>query len=299
MDNGPICEKGHGSEIFTHDDLYKRVVHPMMLVGYWGKHGLKAPAKQRSAIRSECFDPTRDIAVPQWHDWNMVSPDKVKERQIAMECTFNGHCQAWGHYLRKRAKKVSAPMFFRGQLGTPGHDCSAGIRPWIRNYCERHKNVCQLKGDMTMAPYAMCPAGWACWSSRVYDAFHKGTVPILLADGMAIPFSRWLDYDELQVAITTGEPTSLEPDGGAAFSGLVELGTTWIRACRTTTSKNSDDCISHPVSQTMANIARDRHLFGWTNPTQNENAFAMFEIELAFQRNRANVVSFGDHDLVN
>ena len=67
---------------------------------------------------------------------------------------------------------------------------------------------------MGTAWFALCPAGWACWSARLYDALEHGTIPVLLADGMARPFDELLDWGRFSLALTTdpreGARTALE-----------------------------------------------------------------------------------------
>ena len=270
MDMGPICELDHGSPVFSYDDIWHKVIHPMIQIGYSGQRGLRPTIETASVHRPECWDDERDIAVPQYHKWDM------RKSVEAANCLFEkDNCQPWADLLLERAARIKAGFFFKGQT-IAGKFCSVGIRQWVATFCKT-TSWCQNATEMKDAVFGLCPAGWACWSSRLYDAFDKGTIPILLADDMVIPFERWLDYDELIFQITTGSPVQLASDGGVDFSELHSLAQSWIQACNTDAS--TETCVSHRVSEMMANIATSRQWFGW-NPDGDENAFAMVEKEL-------------------
>jgi hypothetical protein len=280
LDLGPICPEGssHG-DVYAHDDLWHRVVHPMIQIGYWGQRGLVPAEKASSVHRPTCWVDERDIAVPQYHRFEM------RNSVEAANClSANNSCEPWVNLLRKRAASISATFFFRGNVRTRGHFCSIGIRGWVEEFC-RNTQWCEGAKQMTDAVFGLCPAGWACWSSRLYDAFDKGTIPVLLADDMVIPFERWLDYDKLQIQIATGNPVNLSRNRGDEFSELHDLAQSWLQVCNNATASDQA-CISHRVSQLMGNIAMTRKWFGW-HTEGDENAFAIVEKELMARVNPA------------
>jgi len=287
MDLGPFCEMGHSSNIFTEDPLWKSMVHPMISVGYWGQMDLEMPEKLKSNTRSECWESQRDIAVPQWHDWDMSN---AAEEDIVDKCRRHGKCKPWLDYLQNRGNRVRSPFFFKGQ-NVSGHACSAGIRPWIFQYCQKHTEHCLLAetASMTDGIYALCPAGFACWSSRMYDALHKGVIPVKMADNMVLPFSRWLNFSIFMENIETGKPASLALDGGPQIGKLIASATSWLEACGDFLEHTSA-CLQHGISQKMGTIITTRKWFGWSNPLSESNAFTMFEKELLFQAKQMNKI---------
>jgi hypothetical protein len=296
MDNGPICEQDHGSEIFTNDSLFQATVWKMRKVGYYGKRRWKIPESivrpdkgLSSFAPTQCWDDSQDIAVPQWHDWDMKQNNSlvraVQSCYVASDSDSKQEerCHGWWRYLHGRALNASRPFFFRGRI-VSGHECSHGIRPWLRQYCASRPNLCHFNNqtaNMTDGVLALSPAGWACWSSRLYDALHQIVVPVLLADNMVLPFERYLDYDSILFRVSTGEPTSLSSDGGRQFQDLVDLAAAWMRTCRNDgNALEQDGCIRHPVSLKLASITLSRKWHGWQDVSENENAFALFEREL-------------------
>ena len=42
--------------------------------------------------------------------------------------------------------------------------------------------------------FALCPEGFFWWSPRLYDAIQLGAIPLILADNIALPFERFIDW---------------------------------------------------------------------------------------------------------
>jgi hypothetical protein len=59
------------------------------------------------------------------------------------------------------------------------------------------------------AYFALCPAGWACWSRRLYDAIFAAAVPVVVADPVAEPFERFLDWRGFAVGLGADEVREL------------------------------------------------------------------------------------------
>lgn len=189
MDEGPICEVGHSSDSFANDAVFKRV-HPMIHIGYYGTHNREAPLYRQSAMRKHCFDNSRDIPIPQWNSfWKTAdtTPDDAAKR-----CHQNSSgCDAWLEFLQRRVHETKYTFFFKGNTALSGRHCSRGIRPWVSQFCKNVSHQCAHAPNHRMkdAIFALCPAGWACWSSRYFDALAHMVIPVRLADDAAEPFS--------------------------------------------------------------------------------------------------------------
>jgi len=247
-----------------------------------------------SSTIAPCWDKRLDIAVPQWHNWNM-SRDSWLER-AARKCqepiagsaaasSTSQECHVVWDFLHRRANEVTHLFAFAGQV-VVGYHCSKGVRLWLQFYCRQHPKLCLFKKryhptllfQMTRAVFAACPAGWACWSSRFYNAIYQGVVPLVMADGMIFPFGDGISYDSFMEQVDTGNPVSLEDNGGEAFDRLVRLGKSWTRTCRD--MNQTMDCLQHPISQKMIRAIQIREYMGWQNVETNRNAFYLFEQEL-------------------
>ena len=220
-------------------------------------------------------------------------------------------CHVWYEYLYQRAWNATKPFYFRGNVDLEGKVCSRGIRPWIKEYCSHpdvgrknchffpetgsntemgeedgisnnrnNNNTNNQEEEITMtnAVFALSPAGWACWSSRLYDAYYQMVIPILLADDMVLPYEKYLKYDDLLVRVTTGNPTNLPLPNNPKIHSLAQLAKDWIETCRTPTLYT--ECIQHSISYKMGQIILHRKWFGWQHPTQQENTITLIEQEL-------------------
>eukprot|EP00667_Euglena_gracilis_P018601 EG_transcript_19787 len=164
MDQGPLCEEDWGAELLQRDPAFRRLVHPMIHVGY---HGVVAPPLPQTPGRPRptatprvCFRPGHDIVVPQWHDFHL------------------NHREEWSVQLLQRiARTAVGDVFFQGQV-VEGH-CSPGVRRRVREYCADRPlpsrvtaaarcsgaDTCTSTG-MGSAVFSLAPAGEACWSLR-------------------------------------------------------------------------------------------------------------------------------------
>jgi hypothetical protein len=49
--------------------------------------------------------------------------------------------------------------------------------------------------EMGQAVFSLCPSGWSAWSPRLFDSMVSGSVPVLFADGIRLPFEDLIDYE--------------------------------------------------------------------------------------------------------
>jgi len=127
-----------------------------------------------------------------------------------------GAADALSASAAESVKLKRAPFFFTGQewTGTRQGCCSSGIRPWLRcaltslaasaNRTDGGADAPPVEApSMAEAWFALAPAGHGCWSRRLFDAINQGSVPVLLATGMALPFARLLDWSSFSIDIDT------------------------------------------------------------------------------------------------
>jgi hypothetical protein len=122
------------------------------------------------------------------------------------------------------ARTATFDVFYRGQT-VPGHTCSQNVRLWTLDHCAAtgladrtkainsatHHDALELSspGNCTtrnsfLAVWSLCPAGWACWSQRLYDVLSIGkSVPVVMADPMLMPFERFLNWGAFSARVRT------------------------------------------------------------------------------------------------
>jgi hypothetical protein len=143
--------------------------------------------------------------------------------------------------LRAVASVVAAgaddDLFFRGQI-VKGRTCSQNIRNWVADYCagpdvknpakafegsngiEAHSlHNCTTSGSVH-AVWSLCPAGWACWSLRLYDILSVArSIPVNMADPMVMPFERFLHWPNFTARVRTEGLTAMQDDAATAKTG--------------------------------------------------------------------------------
>jgi hypothetical protein len=66
--------------------------------------------------------------------------------------------------------------------------------------------------ELAHSLFALCPGGWAPWSPRLYDALIMGTIPVILADSLLLPYQTHVPKELVQdeYAITLPQNTSMK-----------------------------------------------------------------------------------------
>ncbi|MED6175667.1 putative glucuronoxylan glucuronosyltransferase irx7 [Stylosanthes scabra] len=116
--------------------------------------------------------------------------------------------------VRKTVEKLPANwqrdiwVFFRGKMevhpkNVSGRYYSKKVRTMIwkkfngdrRFYLQRHR-FAGYQSEIARSVFCLCPLGWAPWSPRLVESVALGCVPVIIADGIRLPFSsavRWPD----------------------------------------------------------------------------------------------------------
>ena len=55
--------------------------------------------------------------------------------------------------------------------------------------------------EMGHSRFCLCPGGWAPWSPRMIESLFIGCIPVILADDLALPASRYINKEEYLVAL--------------------------------------------------------------------------------------------------
>ena len=158
----------------------------------------------------KCFRMNKDIVIPQLHHFSYDTYNQSEGRRNA---------------TRKYV------CFFQGQI-ISGSSCSAKVRERIKDIGvnqswpthDETDFMYQKKGMMKESYFALCPAGWACWSSRLYHALFSNTIPVVVADPVVQPFQRFLNWSEFSVKIPSAEVLRFDAWAQNRFKRVVSLG---------------------------------------------------------------------------
>eukprot|EP00667_Euglena_gracilis_P008585 EG_transcript_8684 len=291
-DNGPICDTGPVAARYQFHPTFQRVVHPMIIVGYHGMLGYRSPHRWAHPQRDDCFWIGHDITLPQLNTFYK------KRRSFVFSPQF----------LRDKAVHAVANFYYSGTIYSEGIYCSTRIRVWVYHYMQTCDGPPFPAGDSNrscakartctdqqhVGVFALCPAGWGCWSSRLYDAIDRMELPLIVSDGMVQPFERWFDWASFTVKVMSGNMAHLVKDGHhlqqethfnsirfPTMERLHEDAVSFRRAClpcdRLVSSEAS--CVAHPVSRKLRALSVHRPWFSW-DVHAPKNALKLFVLEL-------------------
>ena len=98
MDNGPICEVGYSSELFTQDPFFNTIMthSNLRVVGYYGMADstgqrnwtkMKRLNGQEVEQTYQCYNPSKDITLPQYHTFDMTKVSTTKAKPTSSVTT--------------------------------------------------------------------------------------------------------------------------------------------------------------------------------------------------------------------
>ncbi|XP_044481723.1 probable glucuronoxylan glucuronosyltransferase IRX7 [Mangifera indica] len=104
-------------------------------------------------------------------------------------------------------------VFFRGKMevhpkNISGRFYSKKVRTVIwRKYnndrrfsLERHRFI-GYQSEIVRSVFCLCPLGWAPWSPRLVESVVLGCVPVIIADGIQLPFSDAVNWAEISLTV--------------------------------------------------------------------------------------------------
>jgi hypothetical protein len=194
MDTGPLASEEEGLRFeLARRPLLRHAFSRMTKVGYYGTREADRTDLHLPSHRPSGWRYARDIAVPMFHDFHRrAAPD--------------ADARLFGPGARRRAD-----IYFRGQTGNPQLVCSPGSRAWIGRYMAGCGPRCTAtEGGMEAAWFALCPAGIGCWGTRAFDAIERLAIPVILSDGILLPYDSLLDWSGFSEK-TRGHATRTAP----------------------------------------------------------------------------------------
>ena len=271
LENGIYCDCRWREEM-VNETLAFDILKSMIKVGYWGHDDVSMFGWQRGF----------DIAMPQFGavSPSLGPPPSWQEVVSSQKYSFGFSGSYWGG-------RVSCPAIDRGSppgsLGAAHYcECSPGSRIWLQGYLTKHCNTsispttrCSgLSAKMGTFWYALCPAAWACWSSRLYHAIDRLTVPAIMADGAIQPFESLLDWQSFAVKLDTKRLMSYN---ASQLDHLHHDGLAVAHHC--TSCQDCHQCTRLPLVKRVRQLERVRTWFLYNSSTLY-SAFGLFILEL-------------------
>ncbi|KAL3518434.1 hypothetical protein ACH5RR_021023 [Cinchona calisaya] len=113
--------------------------------------------------------------------------------------------------------------FFRGKMevhpkNVSGRFYSKRVRTVIwqkygndrRFYLKRHR-FAGYQSEIVRSTFCLCPLGWAPWSPRLVESVALGCVPVIIADGIRLPFPTAVPWAEISLAVAEKDVAKLGP----------------------------------------------------------------------------------------
>ena len=255
FDSIPLEQAEHGftKAFFLNDNIALRELTTTMFlnmtkIGYYG-------GSNSVQSKGKYWQVGKDIAMPMTSNIHTRKPPNF-EQQLTRRC------------LNKRV-----PMFFRGSL-VAGHFCSHGVRPFIDTIWKPACPTCLInhKGSVADAWFSLAPAGWACWSSRLFDAMERLSIPVIMATGADEPFAQFLDYNTFSYRLDGDSSTLLRN-----LTTLVARAEQLNNVC--SGGEDWGRCLALDDAKKIRRLSEIRKLFLW-DPSTNFSAWGMFMLTL-------------------
>ncbi|KAL3530505.1 hypothetical protein ACH5RR_009827 [Cinchona calisaya] len=113
--------------------------------------------------------------------------------------------------------------FFRGKMevhpkNVSGRFYSKRVRTVIykkygndrRFYLKRHR-FAGYQSEIVRSTFCLCPLGWAPWSPRLVESVALGCVPVIIADGIRLPFPDAVPWAEISLTVAEKDVAKLGP----------------------------------------------------------------------------------------
>jgi len=224
FDNGPFCGASHIKPNSKPGEVMMKLLENVSLISNNGFSGqsrwdLHCDKPCKGTKYLFCHREGLDIVIPQ--PFSYISPNS----NLSYNKRYHHNNNTLILYQEQQQVRV-ADTYFSGSM-KKGLDCSPLVRNMLRAFHEKNDNNKYLwqSGDMLTAVFAICPAGWACWSVRLYHAIMTDTIPVILADPIIEPFERFLDWKQFSIKRMTGSNTNTYNERGldSLFQDLHEL----------------------------------------------------------------------------
>ncbi|KAG4978628.1 hypothetical protein JHK82_037908 [Glycine max] len=126
-----------------------------------------------------------------------VSPESV--RSTLEKFPVNGRRDIWAFFRGKmevHPKNVSG-QFYSKRVRTEIWRKFNGDR---RFYLQRRR-FAGYQLEIARSVFCLCPLGWAPWSPRLVESVALGCVPVVIADGIRLPFSSAVRWSEISLTV--------------------------------------------------------------------------------------------------
>ncbi|GMH11966.1 hypothetical protein Nepgr_013807 [Nepenthes gracilis] len=107
--------------------------------------------------------------------------------------------------------------FFRGKMevhpkNVSGRFYSKAVRTKIwstfnndRRFYLRRNRFAGYQSEIVRSVFCLCPLGWAPWSPRLVESLALGCVPVIIADGIRLPFPEAVPWPDISLTVAEND----------------------------------------------------------------------------------------------
>lgn len=77
-----------------------------------------------------------------------------------------------------------------------------------RFYLRRHR-FSGYQSEIARSKFCLCPLGWAPWSPRLVESVALGCVPVIIADGIRLPFPDAVPWEKISLTVAEADVDKL------------------------------------------------------------------------------------------
>lgn len=79
-----------------------------------------------------------------------------------------------------------------------------------RRFHLKRKRHDGYRSEIARSTFCLCPLGWAPWSPRLVESVALGCVPVIMADGIRLPFPDAVQWKDISLAVPERDVGMLE-----------------------------------------------------------------------------------------
>ena len=142
----------------------------------------------------------RNLPVIYRHAYDVVIPPFTPTEVPTMTNTKNWYAKktrffffagALNHSFSSRSARPLLDMFARNRSGIWKIERKAfSVMKIVNGYMSGEEYANTIMASV----FALCPEGYSPWTPRIYEAINLGSIPLLLADGIVLPFERFIPW---------------------------------------------------------------------------------------------------------
>ncbi|XP_073525484.1 uncharacterized protein [Phyllobates terribilis] len=142
----------------------------------------------------------KNVVIPPY-----IPPENV--RSTLQKFPLDGHRDIFAFFRGKmeiHPKNISGRFYSRGVRTKIWEHFNRDMRFYLRR-----KRFAGYQSEMARSVFCLCPLGWAPWSPRLVESVALGCVPVIIADGIRLPFPWAIPWPEISLTVPEGDVAQL------------------------------------------------------------------------------------------